>query len=59
MVIEIDVPTDAIAGAQKIQIQQYAESTESTTTSEGEEEGVRPAQYQEYNILQMNGFHQH
>ena len=54
--IEIDVPTDAIAGAQKIQIQQYAESTESTTTSEGEEEGVRPAQYQEYNISQMNGF---
>ena len=54
--IEIDVPTDAIAGAQKIQIQQYAESTEPKTTSEGEEEEVRPAQYQEYNISQMNGF---
>lgn len=51
-IIEVDIPTDAITGATKIYIQNYAESTESTESDDGN----RPSQYSEYNITAMNDF---
>jgi predicted phage tail protein len=51
-IIEVDIPTDAITGATKIYVQNYAESTESTESDDGN----RPSQYSEYNITAMNDF---